>query len=143
MPTHEAQALLAEAREARAQAYVPYSRFAVGAALLLDDGRIIRGANVENASYGLALCAERVALSRMLQEGYRPGRVVAVAVATAAARPTAPCGACRQWLYELAPTAAVYCWGDPAGPPPLETTVGALLPAAFGPVDLGVAVDDT
>ena len=129
-------AVLAAARAARARAYAPYSGFAVGAALLLRSGAIITGANVENASYGLTLCAERVALARMLQEGYGPDDVVAVAVATEAATPTAPCGACRQWLLELAPNAAVICGGGPAAGPPLVTSVAALLPHAFGPRDL-------
>jgi homotetrameric cytidine deaminase len=128
--------LLEAARMARARAYTPYSGFAVGAAVLLRDGSIVQGANVENASYGLTLCAERVALSRALQEGYQVGDVVAIAVATEAARPTAPCGACRQWLHELAPDAAVYCAGGPGSGPPLVTTVAALLPHAFGPGDL-------
>ncbi len=130
------EALLAAARAARGRAYAPYSGFAVGAALRLRDGAIVTGANIENASYGLTLCAERVALSRALHDGYAPGEVVAVAVATAAATPTAPCGACRQWLHELAPGATVICAGGPAAGAPLVTTVAALLPHAFGPRDL-------
>lgn len=128
--------LLAAARSARGRAYAPYSGFAVGAALRLRDGSIITGANIENAAYGLTLCAERVALSRALHAGYAPGEVVAVAVATEADRPSAPCGACRQWLHELASAAAVVCAGGPAAGPPLVTTVAALLPHAFGPDDL-------
>jgi cytidine deaminase len=128
--------LLVAARAARQRAYAPYSGFAVGAAVLTRDGAIIQGANVENASYGLTLCAERMALGRALQEGYSAGDILAVAVATAAATPTAPCGACRQWLHELAPAAAVYCAGGPDAGPPLVTTVAALLPHAFGPADL-------
>lgn len=128
--------LLAAARSARSRAYAPYSSFAVGAALRLRDGSIITGANIENAAYGLTLCAERVALSRALHAGYAPGEVVVVAVATEADRLTAPCGACRQWLHELAPAAAVVCAGGPAAGPPLVTTVAALLPHAFGPDDL-------
>jgi homotetrameric cytidine deaminase len=131
--------LIAAARQARQRAYAPYSRFAVGAALLLRDGTVVGGANIENASYGLTLCAERVALARALYQGHPPGAVVALAVATDAATPTAPCGACRQWLSELAPGAAVYCAGGPASGPPLVTTVADLLPHAFGPGDLGPA----
>jgi homotetrameric cytidine deaminase len=130
--------LLAAARQARARAYAPYSGFAVGAAVRTRDGRIIGGANVENASYGLTLCAERAALTRALQEGCRPGEIVAVAVATEAALPTAPCGACRQWLHELAPEATVVCAGGPQAGPPLVTRVADLLPHAFGPRDLGL-----
>jgi cytidine deaminase len=128
--------LLAAARAARARAYAPYSGFAVGSAVLTRSGAIVAGANVENASYGLTLCAERAALTRALQEGHVAGDIVAVAVATDAARPTAPCGACRQWLVELAPAAAVYCAGGADSGPPLVTTVAALLPHAFGPSDL-------
>jgi cytidine deaminase len=125
--------LLAAARAARARAYAPYSRFAVGAAVLTRSGAIVTGANVENASYGLSLCAERAALARALQEGHRPGEIVAVAVATDAPAPATPCGACRQWLLELAAGAVVYCAGAPDAGPPLVATVAELLPHAFGP----------
>jgi cytidine deaminase len=96
------RALLEEARRAAESAYAPYSGFSVGAAVLTTDGRIFRGANVENASYGLTLCAERSALARAAAEGIRPGDVVAVA-ATAA-----PCGACRQWLAEFRAARVLY-----------------------------------
>lgn len=89
------QALLEEARRAAEAAYAPYSGFSVGAAALARDGRLFLGANVENASYGLTLCAERAALARAVAEGVRPGTIEAVA-ATAS-----PCGACRQWLAEF------------------------------------------
>ena len=94
MSVHDAE-LLAEARRAAAAAYVPYSGFRVGAAVLLRDGRVVTGANVENASYGLTLCAERAALGRAVGEGARPGDVEAMAVTAS------PCGACRQWLHEF------------------------------------------
>lgn len=84
-----------EARRAAEAAYAPYSGFSVGAAVLARDGRLFLGANVENASYGLTLCAERAALSRAVAEGVRPGAIEALA-ATAS-----PCGACRQWLAEF------------------------------------------
>ena len=83
------------AREAADRAYAPYSKYHVGAAALLRDGRIITGVNVENASYPLGLCAERCALARAVAEGARPGEVEAVAVTAS------PCGGCRQWLYEF------------------------------------------
>ena len=83
------------AREAADNAYAPYSKYHVGAAALLRDGRIITGVNVENASYPLGLCAERCALARAVAEGARPGEVEAVAVTAS------PCGGCRQWLYEF------------------------------------------
>jgi len=83
------------AREAADNAYAPYSKYHVGAAALLRDGRIITGVNVENASYPLGMCAERCALARAVAEGARPGEVEAVAVTAS------PCGGCRQWLYEF------------------------------------------
>ena len=80
---------------AAAAAYAPYSKFLVGAAVLLRDGRVIIGVNVENASYPLGMCAERCALSRAVAEGLRPGDIEAVAVTAS------PCGGCRQWLLEF------------------------------------------
>jgi cytidine deaminase len=88
-------ALLAHARRAAEGAYAPYSGFRVGAAVKLRDGRVLTGANVENASYGLTLCAERAALGRAAADGARPGDVDAVAVTAS------PCGGCRQWLHEF------------------------------------------
>lgn len=89
------EALLDEARRAAEAAYAPYSGFGVGAAALARDGRLFLGANVENASYGLTLCAERAALARAVAEGVRPGAIEAVAVTAP------PCGGCRQWLVEF------------------------------------------
>lgn len=87
--------LLERALAAAEGAYAPYSRFNVGAALLLRDGRVVTGVNVENASYPLGMCAERSALARAVAEGSRPGDVEAVAVNAS------PCGGCRQWLLEF------------------------------------------
>jgi cytidine deaminase len=87
------------AREAREKAYAPYSRFKVGAALRLAGGKVVTGCNVENASYGLTMCAERVAAFKAASEG--PARVEAIAVVADSPRLTAPCGACRQVLWEL------------------------------------------
>lgn len=92
------QPLYRAAEEARAQSYSPYSGFAVGAAILTSEGKIVTGANIENASYGLTICAERVALFRAIVEGHR--KMVAVAIA-ARADTAAPCGACRQVLAEF------------------------------------------
>ena len=91
-------ALLTAARDARTRALAPYSGFPVGAALLASDGRVFTGCNVENASYGLTMCAERVALFKALSEGAREfdGLVVVADSMT----PTSPCGACRQLLWE-------------------------------------------
>lgn len=114
----EREALLAAAREAAKHAWVPYSHFRVGAAVAVEtpEGpRIITGANVENASYGLTLCAERAALAAACQLG-NPGdhpKITAIAVTGLDARPgeCMPCGACRQWLAELAPDAEYYIDG--------------------------------
>src|SRR5947208_13553468 len=92
-------ALLDAARAARLHALAPFSDFQVGAALETEDGRIITGCNVENATYGLTMCAERVAMFKAISEGHR--RFVRVAVAADTEAPTPPCGACRQILWEL------------------------------------------
>ena len=93
--------LVAAARAVRAHAWAPYSSFAVGAALRHRDGRIITGCNVENATYGLTICAERVAVFKAISEGMRPDEFTAVAVVADTAEPTPPCGACRQILWEF------------------------------------------
>jgi cytidine deaminase len=91
--------LLDAARAARLNAFAPFSHFQVGAALETTDGRIVTGCNVENATYGLTVCAERVAVFKAISEGLRPFRRVAVVADTVA--PTPPCGACRQVLWEF------------------------------------------
>ena len=97
--------LVAAATEARGRAFAPYSEFRVGAALLAEDGTVFTGCNVESASYGLTICAERVALVKGISEGRT--RFVAVAVVADTERLTPPCGACRQLLWEFAPDATV------------------------------------
>lgn len=119
--------LLARAREARANAYVPYSRFTVGAALLAADGQVFTGCNLENASYGLTICAERAAVARAVSDGVRGFRAVAV-VGPQDDAPCAPCGACRQVLYEFGPDMTVVTPG-PGGY--TAATVRELLPGAF------------
>lgn len=101
---------MAAARAARERAYAPYSSFKVGAAALGDDGRVYVGVNVENASYGLSLCAERAAVAALVAGGARE----IIALAIAADRPVLPCGACRQVIAELGPEATVI-WEDGAG----------------------------
>lgn len=132
----DGERLVSAARAARETAYAPYSRFPVGAALRFADGAIVTGCNVENASYGLALCAEAVAVAKAMGEGRRGG-LVAVAI-SGGATPTAPCGRCRQVLHELATLGGtdplVLCAGDVEV---REVRLSALLPAAFGPADLG------
>jgi cytidine deaminase len=117
------------AREVARHAYVPYSRLRVGAAALVDDGRIVTGCNVENASYGLTLCAECGLVSALHASG--GGRLVALAcVDGATGDPLSPCGRCRQLLWEAGgPSLEVY---TDAGP----VSIASLLPGAFGPDDL-------
>jgi cytidine deaminase len=91
--------LIEAARRARLLAHAPFSNFLVGAAIEAPDGRIITGCNVESASYGLTMCAERVAIFKAISEGIRSGARIAVVADTA--EPTPPCGACRQWLWEF------------------------------------------
>ena len=98
--------LLGEADEAAAQAYAPYSRFHVGAAVRARDGRVFTGVNVENAAYPLGVCAERAAIARAVAEGYGPGHFASLAVTAS------PCGGCRQWLVEFAVEAVTYRRAD-------------------------------
>jgi cytidine deaminase len=130
----ERSALLEAAREAAVRAYCPYSNFRVGAAILTDHGEIFSGCNVENASYGLTICAERNAVFQAVARLDRPLRIRAVLVYTPTALPTAPCGGCRQVLSEFGPDGDVFCQCD--GPHVIRTTLGALLPHAFGPDEL-------
>ncbi len=126
--------LTAAARRAAALAYCPYSRFPVGAAVLTGSGAIVAGCNVENASYGLTICAERNAVFRAVAQG--PGRLViqAVLVYTPTPQPTAPCGACRQVIHEFGPDAELIAICD--GPAVIRSRLGILLPDAFGPGNL-------
>ncbi len=111
-----AQTLREAAQRAAEHAYAPYSRFRVGAALLLDNGAIVTGCNVENMSYGLTLCAERSALVRAVSE-YGPAvRVKAIAVANLNGAASPPCGACRQVLYEFVTADAWIDFPSTAGP---------------------------
>ena len=122
--------LLDLARQARAHAYVPYSRFSVGAALLAEDGRIFSGCNVENASYGLTICAERSAVFRAVSEGVRSFRAIAV-TGPEDDQPCAPCGSCRQVLWEFGAGMDVI---TPAGEGQVSVRpLRELLPEAFGP----------
>ena len=101
--------LMAAAERARHASYSPYSKFAVGAALLTKSGRVVTGCNVENSSFGLACCAERTAVFRAVSEGER--EFVAIAVTAGPGRGAAPCGACRQVLHEFAPQLWVHYHG--------------------------------
>ncbi len=121
-------ALAAAAVAAAAHAYVPYSHFPVGAAALVDDGRVVTGANVENASYGLSLCAECSLVSALVMSG--GGRLVAVCTRKGDSGVVMPCGRCRQLLWEHGGAA---CWLDGDGTPRLLTEV---LPHAFSSAEL-------
>ncbi|MHA6723692.1 cytidine deaminase [Sphingomonas sp. RS2018] len=142
-------ALIAAARTAALNAHAPYSRFAVGAAVLLTDGSVVTGANFENASYGLSLCAETVALASVSASG-RLRDVAALAVIGGAmdadGRPTgtgpvSPCGRCRQVINEAAQMSRtdlpVLC-GAADGDAVKRYRLSDLLPDAFGPADLGI-----
>jgi cytidine deaminase len=125
--------LVETARAARARAYAPYSQFAVGAALLDDQGRIHAGCNVENAAYPQGLCAEAVALGHLVLAGGR--RVVAAVVVGEAPQPVTPCGGCRQKLREFAADDVPILAAN--GREVLARhTLGTLLPASFGPEHL-------
>ncbi len=119
--------LTAEAKAARQNAYAPYSGFRVGAAVLCEDGRIFPGANVENASYGLTICAERVAISAAISYGCRKIKAVAIA----AEGFTYPCGACCQVISEFADESARVLIINTATERIVSTTLGELLPKAF------------
>ena len=131
-------ALIAAARAAGANAYAPYSNFAVGAALRLADGSIVTGANVENASYGLSLCAEAVALAKAANDGRLADVVTVAVIGLASSEPIYPCGRCRQLLNEAASLGGrdieVLCAGTDRR---LERhALSTLLPHAFGPTSL-------
>jgi cytidine deaminase len=121
-------ALRAEARRAMSHSYSPYSKFPVGAAALVDDGRIVSGCNVENASFGVTLCAECGLVSTLHATG--GGRLVAFACVDAAGDALMPCGRCRQLLFEHGGSSLLIDHADGI------TTLDALLPHAFGPHSL-------
>ena len=127
------QLLIEAAKQARERAYVPYSKFKVGAALLTKDGKVYGGCNIENASYGLCNCAERTTLFKAYSEGDHEYAMLAVVADTE--RPVPPCGACRQVIVELCdpnmPVILANMKGDAQ-----ETTVKELLPGAFLKEDL-------
>ncbi len=122
------QRLLAAARQVRRHAHAPYSRYRVGAALLGDSGEVFVGCNVENASYGLTMCAERVAVGAAVAAGVT--RFSALVLVTPGAEPARPCGACRQVLVEFPPAFPVRCHAA-EGSAWLRTTTARLLPHAF------------
>jgi cytidine deaminase len=124
--------MIESAKQAAIRAYAPYSHFHVGAAALFEGERIHSGANVENASYGLTNCAERVAIGAAVASGAR--RLRCLVIYTPTKTPTAPCGACRQVIREFGPDCRILstCESNKI----LDTTISKLLPSAFGPENL-------
>jgi len=125
--------LMEEAKKAREKAYVPYSKFGVGAAILTTDGKVYHGCNIENAAYSMCNCAERTALFKAYSEGDRDFQMMAVVADTD--RPCSPCGACRQVISELCPSNMKVILTNLKGDVE-ELTVAELLPGAFSPEDL-------
>lgn len=119
------------AATARNSAYAPYSKFQVGAALLAENGEVFNGCNVENASYGLTICAERTAVFKAVSAGHTSFTAIAISVPGSGS----PCGACRQVLNEFNPAMMIYL-ADEKGRITRETTLQQLLPDAFGPENL-------
>lgn len=119
--------LMVQAEKARKASYSPYSKFAVGAALLTKSGRVVLGCNVENSSFGLACCAERTAIFKAVSEGDQ--EFVAIAVTAGKGHGAAPCGACRQVLHEFSPDMWVYFHDDAGGI--VRKRVNALLSNGF------------
>ncbi len=127
------QQLMEAAKQARERAYVPYSNFKVGAALLTKDGQVFGGCNIENAAYGVVNCAERTAIFKAWSEG--ASDYAAIAVVADTNRPVPPCGACRQVIAELCPPDMPVILTNLKGD--VQTmTVAELLPGAFSPEDL-------
>ncbi|CAO1606351.1 hypothetical protein XANCAGTX0491_009848 [Xanthoria calcicola] len=122
-----------KAGDAKATAYCPYSNFRVGAAFLSEDGTVITGGNIENASYPVGTCAERVALGKAVSEGHR--QFMALAVATDISPPASPCGMCRQFIREFCPLDMPVIMFDKDGQYVVKT-LEELLPMSFGPEDL-------
>ena len=128
--------LILKAREARKLSYSPYSNFAVGAALLTKDGKVFIGTNVENSSYPLCMCAERIAIYNAMMDGYKKDDFVALALSADTEEPCSPCGACRQVINELLPKEAPIYMTNLKGDIK-ETNAEELLPFAFSEKDLG------
>lgn len=133
MNTADRLLLLQRAREAEKAAYAPYSNFPVGAAILTEDGTVVSGCNVENASVGLTICAERSAAVTAVSAGHRVFR--AVAVSAPRSRLATPCGACRQFLNEFRPRSGDLTLILDDGEGGVEIPFSEILPRAFGPHD--------
>lgn len=127
--------LIAKAKDARELSYSPYSHFAVGAAVVTKDGKVFLGANVENSSYPLCMCAERNALYNAYMHGYKREDLMALSLSADTDDPCSPCGACRQVISELFPEDAPIYMSNLKGDVK-ETNAKELLPFAFSPEDL-------
>ena len=127
--------LVKAATEARQLSYSPYSKFKVGAALLCKDGKVFKGANIENSSYPLCMCAERNALYNAMMDGYKKEDFLALAISADTDEPCSPCGACRQVISELFPRDGVIVLANLKGDV-RETNIDELLPFAFSGDDL-------
>ncbi|KAF8600529.1 cytidine deaminase [Ceratobasidium sp. AG-I] len=143
----EQEKLISAAIEAKSSAYCPYSKFRVGAALFSVDGQIIKGANIENASYGGTICAERTALVKAVSEGTK--RFLAIAVTTDVSATISPCGICRQFIREFCPLSTpILMVSSNYTPENASETVKSvaleeILPYSFGPEDLERPRDPT
>jgi len=132
MKGERVRSLVDQAREVRDRAYAPYSKFPVGAALYCEDGSVILGCNVENASYPLGLCAERAAVATAVAEGHH--RFLAIAVVGSGPRPLTPCGGCRQVLSEFGDLWIIAASGTDGTI--RQYRLSQLLPESFGEADL-------
>lgn len=141
LPDDLVQRLLSVARDVATRAYVPYSGFPVGAAVLTADGTVVGGVNIENASYGLTVCGERVAIFTAAAAGHRAIRAVAVSAPRAPG--ATPCGACRQVMNEFKPAEGDLVVILDAAEGPRQIPLRELLPAAFGPRDLNQPASGT
>jgi cytidine deaminase len=128
LPAGKLQKLMRSAKSVMKNAHAPYSKFHVGAAILLSNGKIFSGCNVENASYGMTNCAERTAIFSAVAQLGPKIEIRAVAVANAQGVPCAPCGACRQVIYEFGPDATIYFQGAEG---PKQAHITELLPEGF------------
>jgi len=128
VPAAMREKLLRSAREAMKNAYAPFSKFRVGAAILTSKGRIFMGCNVENSSYGMTNCAERTAIFSAVAKHGPELEIYAVAVANDHGVPCSPCGACRQVIYEFGPRAIVFYQGEKG---PKQSLITELLPEGF------------
>ena len=129
------ETLIESAKKARSLSYSPYSHFAVGAAILTKDGHVFLGANIENSSYPLCMCAERNAIYNAMMNGYKKDDLIALAIIAETDEPCSPCGACRQVISELMPLDSKIYLGNMKNDLK-ETTIQELLPFAFSDKDL-------